>query len=89
MTSQTKCYYDNEPWDNGPNDDGSWAHFHSKLIPPVWKAYKFYNDGHGTITGWMLAEKKEDSEVLDYQNTDTFKFTLKEKDGPWMVAAVE
>ena len=84
-TSQTKCYYDNEPWDNGPNDDGNWAHFNSKLIPPVWQAYKFHNDGHGTITGWMLAEKKEDSPTpFNYQG-GTFKFTLKEKtDGPWM-----
>ena len=32
-TYQTKCYYDNEPWNND--------HWSGKTIPPIWKAYKF------------------------------------------------
>ena len=64
-TEYTKCYYDNEPWDND--------HWHGTTIPPIWQAYKFYyNDSTQVITGWKLAEKFSDHpDPVYYYSTAT------------------
>ncbi|KAL7549222.1 hypothetical protein ACHAWF_012489 [Thalassiosira exigua] len=82
-TYTTKCYYDNEPWDND--------HLHGTTIPPIWWAYKFYHDDStGKLTGWMLAQKKMDSPkpILYFESGESPTFEL---DGfwspPWAAAA--
>merc|ERR1712087_508108 len=47
---QSKCYYDNEPWDND--------HDHGTTVPPEWQMYKFDFVGDEVVNGWMMAEKK-------------------------------
>ena len=75
-TYQTKCYYDNEPWDND--------HDHGTTIPPIWTAYKFSSDG-ATLTGWKMAEKKMDSPdpIIYFNDPNNPSFTLEGMSPPW------
>mmetsp|Transcript_18485 Transcript_18485/g.33971 ORF Transcript_18485/g.33971 Transcript_18485/m.33971 type:complete len:319 (+) Transcript_18485:187-1143(+) len=75
-TYQTKCYYDNEPWDND--------HDHGTITPPIWTAYKFYSDG-ATLTGWKMAEKKMDSPdpIIYFNDPNNPSFTLEGMSPPW------
>ena len=78
-TYETKCYYDNEPWNNG--------HWSGTTIPPIWQAYKFWHDDkRDVITGWMIAEKTADhSEPIHYYKTDSSpRFELKSVANPWL-----
>jgi hypothetical protein len=78
-TYKTKCYYDNEPWDND--------HCHSVVTPPIWQAYKFhYDDSTQVITGWKLAEKLADhNEPVYYYLTESPAFELQSVGSPpWM-----
>lgn len=78
-TEHTKCYYDNEPWDNN--------HEHGKTIPPIWQAYKFhYDDSTQVITGWKLAEKFADHpDPVLYYLTGSPEFQLQSSGSPpWM-----
>ncbi len=83
-TDDTKCYYDNEPWDVGTTPNAHWT---STLIPPIWQAYKFYyDDKTQQVKGWLLAEKKADSSTpeLYYLHNESQEFELN-SDGspPW------
>lgn len=77
-TDGTKCYYDNEPWNND--------HWHGTTPPPVWKAYKFVSDGN-KVKGWLLAQKKADSQDPEYYFGSSKSFELRsmhgKKNGPW------
>lgn len=55
-----KCYYDNEPYSN-IHDDGN-------SVPPTARFYKFYNNGDGTLTGWLLYENTYEGgdQIFDY-----------------------
>jgi hypothetical protein len=55
ITAQTKCYYDNEPWDGIIPG----RHNTSTLIPPAWEAYKFVKakSSDTFITGWKIGYK--------------------------------
>lgn len=78
-TYETKCYYDNEPWNND--------HWSGTTIPPIWQAYKFWHDDkRDVITGWMIAEKTADhSEPIHYYKTDSSpRFELKSVANPWL-----
>ena len=78
-TYETKCWYDNEPWDND--------HFHGTTIPPIWQAYKFYyDDASNTISGWMLAEKTSDhKEPFYYYQNNPDPFVLQAVGSPpWL-----
>jgi len=86
-TDDTKCYYDNEPWDVGTTPNAHWT---STLIPPIWQAYKFYyDDKTQKVKGWLLAEKKADSPTpeLYYLHNESQEFELN-SDGspPWMAS---
>jgi hypothetical protein len=83
-TYDTKCYYDNEPWDIGKTPNAHWT---STLIPPIWQAYKFYYDENTQkVTGWLLAEKKAESPTPElYYLTGSPEFLLQSSGRPpWM-----